>query len=377
MKAYAEDAYAIEAEDIDITGGYVIASTKGEEYCAMNVVPDFTGYTGNYKIVASKQADGKSVVSYKKADNESYKFVAVTCTNHKLKGFGNYKAATLTQKGISQAKYCTVCQYVAVHQKEVYSPKTFTLSKTSYTYNTKVQTPSVTVKDSKGNILKKDTDYTVKNESGRKNPGKYTVTITFKGNYSGTKTLTYTIAPKVTSKISATQTTNTITLKWNKVTGADGYRVYRYNTQTKKYVQCKDVTGTTLKISNLKAGTGYKYKVRAFTKDDGTIWGAYSTVFETATKCKAPSLKTLTSTKGKANFTWTNVSGETGYQVYFSTKKSSNFKLVNTYKTNVLKGSKSKLTKGKTYYFKVRAYKKTASGKVYSAWSPVKSVKIK
>ncbi|MBQ8028332.1 MAG: fibronectin type III domain-containing protein, partial [Clostridia bacterium] len=65
------------------------------------------------------------------------------------------------------------------------------------------------------------------------------------------------------------------------------------------------------------------------------------------------------------------------YQVYYSTKKSSGFKKVASYKTNVTKGSKSKLKSGKTYYFKVRAYKKTASGTVYSSWSSVKSVKIK
>ena len=283
--------------------------------------------------------------------------------------------ATLTKNGKVENK-CSVCGNVK-STTTVYYPKTIKLSKTAYTYNGKVQTPSVSVKDSKGNTLKKDTDYTVKYESGRKSAGKYSVTITFKGKYSGTKTLTYTIAPKVTSKITASQTTTTITLKWNKVTGADGYRVYKYNSKTKKYEKLKDVTGTSLKISKLKAGTAYKYKVRAYTKDDGTIWGAYSSAFETATKPATPKITKISTTKGKASFTWSNVSGESGYQVYYSTKKDSGYKKVASYKTNVVKGSKSSLTSGKTYYFKVRAYKKTASGTVYSAWSSVKSIKIK
>ncbi len=283
--------------------------------------------------------------------------------------------ATLTKNGKVENK-CSVCGNVK-STTTVYYPKTIKLSKTAYTYNGKVQTPSVTVKDSKGNTLKKDTDYTVKYESGRKAAGKYTVTITFKGKYTGTKKLTYTIAPKATTKVTASQTTTTITLKWNKVTGADGYRVYKYDTKKKKYVKVKDVTKTTLKISHLKAGTKYKYKVRAYTKDDGTIWGDYSKVFETATKCKTPKITKLTTTKGKASFTWSNVSGESGYQVYYSTKKDSSFKKLASYKTNVVKGSKSKLTRGKTYYFKVRAYTKTDSGTVYSAWSAVKNVKVK
>lgn len=283
--------------------------------------------------------------------------------------------ATLSKNG-KAVTACTVCGNVS-KTTTIYYPKTITLSATSYTYNGKTKTPSVTVKDSKGNTLKKDTDYTVKYESGRKVPGKYTVTITFKGNYTGTKKLYFTIAPKVTSKITATQTTSTITLKWNKVTGADGYRVYKYNSKTKKYEKLKDVTGTSLKISKLKAGTAYKYKVRAYTKDDGTIWGGYSSVFETATKPKTPTLKVTSTSKGKVTFSWTNISGESGYQVYYSTKKDSGFKKVKSYKTNVVKGSKSKLKSGKKYYFKVRAYKKTASGTVYSSWSSVKSIKIK
>ena len=283
--------------------------------------------------------------------------------------------ATLSKNGKVENK-CSVCGYVS-KTTTVYYPKTIKLSTTSYTYNGKTKKPSVTVKDSKGNTLKKDTDYTVKYESGRKSPGKYTVTVTFKGKYTGTKKLYFTIAPKATSKITATQTTTTVTLKWNKVTGADGYRVYKYNSKTKKYEKLKDVTKTTLKISKLKAGTIYKYKVRAYTKDDGTIWGDYSKVFETATKCKTPKITKLTTTKGKATVKWSNVSGESGYQVYYSTKKDSGYKKVKSYKVNVVKGSKSKLKSGKKYYFKVRAYKKTASGTVYSAWSAVKSVKIK
>ncbi len=281
--------------------------------------------------------------------------------------------ANLTKNGTIKSK----CSCGDSKTTTIYYPKTITLSATEYTYNKKTKTPTVTVKDSKGNTLKKDTDYTVSYEDGRKYPGKYTVKITFKGNYEGTKRLYFTIAPRVTSKISATQTTSTITLKWEKVTGAEAYRIYKYNTKKKAYEKLKDVTSTSLKISKLSAGTAYKYKVRAITKDDGSIYGESSAAFETATKCKTPSITKLTASKGKASFTWSNVSGESGFQVYYSAKKGSGYKKVASYKANVLKGSKSKLTKGKTYYFKVRAYKKTDSGTVYSSWSSVKSVKVK
>ncbi|MBR3974787.1 MAG: fibronectin type III domain-containing protein [Clostridia bacterium] len=117
--------------------------------------------------------------------------------------------ATLTANGRVKTA-CTVCGYAKTN-KVVYYPKTFTLSATSLTYNGKVRTPTVTVKDSAGNVLKKDTDYTVTYASGRKNIGTYKVTVTMKGNYSGTKTLTFKINPinisSCTVKLSATSLT--------------------------------------------------------------------------------------------------------------------------------------------------------------------------
>ncbi len=284
--------------------------------------------------------------------------------------------ATLKKNG----KLVEVCDECFKRRKTtVYKPTDFILSQDSFAYNGKQQKPTVTVKDSKGNIIKagKNYHYTVSYEPGRTEPGRYDVIVTFRGNYEGQKILTYTIAPKATSKITATQTTSTITLKWNKVTGADGYLVYQYNKKSGKYDKLGTVTGTTYKISKLKAGTKYKFRVRAYTKDDGTIWGKVTDAFETATKPAQPNLTVKASSSGKVSLSWTNVSGESGYQVYCSTKKDSGFKKVDSYKANVVKGSMSKLTSGKTYYFKVRAYTKTDSGTVYSSWSAVKSVKVK
>ena len=95
-------------------------------------------------------------------------------------------------KNGSIIKKCTKCGTVGSNTVINYA-KTITLSNTSYIYDGKVKTPTVTVKDSAGKTLTKDTDYTVSYASGRKNLGSYTVTITMKGNYSGTKTLTFKI----------------------------------------------------------------------------------------------------------------------------------------------------------------------------------------
>ena len=67
-----------------------------------------------------------------------------------------------------------------------------TLQPASAAYTGKLQTPTVTVKDGT-KILKKGSDYRVTYSSGRKKPGKYTVTVTMMRNYSGKAVKNFTI----------------------------------------------------------------------------------------------------------------------------------------------------------------------------------------
>ena len=91
------------------------------------------------------------------------------------------------------------------------------LSTTEYTYNGKVKTPSVTVKNASGKTLKEDKDYTVSYAKGRKNVGTYKVIVKGKGIYSGTKTLTFKIKPTSKTSISIpTGGTSKIGAKSNK-----------------------------------------------------------------------------------------------------------------------------------------------------------------
>ena len=92
---------------------------------------------------------------------------------------------------------------------------------------------------------------------------------------------------------------------------------------------------------------------------------------------KKGAVKKVTALSGKkANVTLQKVSGAGGYEIIYSTDKK--FKK-NVKKETVTGTSKtlSKLTKGKTYYVKVRAYKKDSTGaKVYGSFSSAKKVKI-
>ncbi len=187
-----------------------------------------------------------------------------------------------------------------------------------------------------------------------------------------------------TSKITATQSTSVIKLKWNKVEGATGYRVYQYSPSKGKYVKIASVKGTTTyrKDKYLKAGTTYKFRIQAYKKlSDGTvIWGKSSDIFETATECKAPGFTLLKSyQKSKAEIKWDAVVGATGYQLYYATSKNGTYKKIGSYPKDDLYEVKtfSNSASGKTIYFKVRAYTKVNGQTIFSQWSAVKSVKLK
>ncbi len=187
--------------------------------------------------------------------------------------------------------------------------------------------------------------------------------------------------PSSTSKLSYIPDTTAVKLTWKKVSGATGYRIYIYDNLKDKYIKVADTSEAsyTVKKKNgkkLKPGVEYKFRVKAYIKKNGkTYWSdSYKTV-RTATK-PAKTKLTVTSSKGKVTLSWKDVMGESGYQVYYATKKNGKYKKLTSAKANKVKFSK-KLTKGKKYYFKVRAYKKVSGKTVYGSFSSVKSIKIK
>ena len=288
------------------------------------------------------------------------------------------KKASLTSDGVI-VNACTGCEDVQ-SAVSIIKIKSVTLSQTEYVHDGKNKTPKVTVKDANGNVLTKNVDYKTSVASKRSGIGRYTVKVTFIGNYEGSKNVYFTILPgKPASVKSASQTTSSIKLSWSAVSGAAGYTVYRYSPSKKAYVKAGTTEGTSLTVKKLYDGTKYTFRVVAYGKTSGgKVYDSASyALLKTATKTTTPELTKVTTTKGKATLTHTNVSGETGYTVYYSTKKDSGFKKYDNFKADTTTCSITGLTSGKTYYFKVRTYIKTDSGYVYSAWSTVKSVKVK
>ncbi len=190
--------------------------------------------------------------------------------------------ATLTKNGSIRYK-CSKCGYYSSKSTVIRYPKTVKLSDSTYTYTGKVKTPSVIVKDSSGKTLKKNTDYTVSLQSGRKNIGKYKVTITFKGKYSGKRILYFTIVPKSASIKSLTPSKKALNVKINRtLKESTGYQIQYSTSKTFKNVKTINVSNyktSLLTIKNLKQKTTYYVRIRTYKTVGGvkyySNWSSY------------------------------------------------------------------------------------------------------
>ncbi len=138
-----------------------------------------------------------------------------------------------------------------------------------YGYTGKNVKASVTVKDG-SKTLKKGTDYTLTYKNC-KEVGTASVTIKGKGNYTGSKTLTYKIVPKKTTLKAAKKSDSKVKLSWTAVKGAEKYQIY-YSTDGKTYKKLATASGskTSVTLSGLDfKKNDYKFKIRSYGTNDG------------------------------------------------------------------------------------------------------------
>ena len=244
---------------------------------------------------------------------------------------------------------------------------TITLSQSSYTYDGWQKKPSVTVKLN-GKTLKADTDYMVI-YSDNINIGTAKVVIIGKGDYTGNKTVNFTIAK------TAEEADSSITCKKTVYKVSYGAKPFKINAASKS------------KLSFISSVP----KIAAVDKNNGTVTikgtgtaaititaGKKSVKVTVKVSPKKPSLKSVKAAQGrKLSVKWAKDKNATGYQVQVSADK--NFKKIAKRK-NVQKNTYTvtKLKAGKKYYVRVRSYKKSGSEMLYGKWSNMKrSGKVK
>ena len=289
----------------------------------------------------------------------------INATGHKSSGWITDKTASIGVKG-SKHKECTVCKKVletaeipALSRISI-SKASVTLSTSTYAYDGKAKKPGVTVKLN-GKTLKNGTDYTVSYSNNTK-VGTAKVTITGKGNYTGSVSKTYsiknnfkkaTISGISNKSYTGKNITQSITVKYNGKTLKNG------TDYTVSYSSNKNIGTATVKVTG-----------------KGSYAGTITKTFKI--NPAKQEIQKLTA-KSKAFFVdWAQKGSATGYEIQYATNsKFTSAKKVTITNKKTDKTTISKLSGKKKYYVRVRSYTTVKGTKYYGAWSASKSVTTK
>ena len=309
---------------------------------------------------------GKTDGSHCSVCNTVIKVQAVIyATGHKSSAWITDKAASIGVKG-SKHKECTVCKKVletaeipALSRISI-SKASVTLSNSTYAYDGKAKKPGVTVKLN-GKTLKNGTDYAVSYSNNTK-VGTAKVTITGKGNYTGSVSKTYsiknnfkkaTVSGISTKAFTGNNITQSITVKCNGKTLKNG------TDYTVSYSNNKNIGTATVKITG-----------------KGSYTGTITKTFKI--NPAKQEIQKLTA-KSKAFFVdWAQKGSATGYEIQYATNsKFTSAKKVTITNNKTDTKTISKLSGKKKYYVRVRSYTTVKGTKYYGAWSASKSVTTK
>mgnify|MGYP002579288285 FL=1 len=325
---------------------------------------DYHEHSYTKTVLSNATCSTAGTVKYTCSCGDSYT-ETIPATGHKSSGWIVDKAASIGVKG-SKHKECTVCKKVletaeipALSRISI-SKASVTLSTSTYAYDGKAKKPGVTVKLN-GKTLKNGTDYTVSYLNNTK-VGTAKVTITGKGNYTGSVSKTYSIKnnfKKATvsgisnKSYTGKNITQSITVKYN------GKTLKKGTDYTVSYSSNKSIGTATVKIAG-----------------KGSYTGTITKTFKI--NPAKQEIQKLTA-KSKAFFVdWAQKGSATGYEIQYATNsKFTSAKKVTITNNKTDKATVSKLSGKKKYYVRVRSYTTVKGTKYYGAWSASKSVTTK
>ena len=163
-----------------------------------------------------------------------------------------------------------------------------------------------------------------------------------------------------------TSDNNKVTLSWDNDEVASKYKVYR-SLDNKKFNKVGEVTTNSYDDKGLTYDKRYYYKVKACNSLKCT---SYSEVVNKKIRPNKVVLSIKTASTNNIKLKWDKVS-TTGYEVYRSLDNKKFSKVKTITKNNTLEWNNKNLKSNKLYYYKVRAYKKVGSKKVYGTYSEV------
>ncbi len=213
-----------------------------------------------------------------------------------------------------------------------------------------------------------------------KTSGKAVITVTNEDDAADKASYTVYVTCAVPIGLKAASTGNPaegakagkIKVSWSKVTGANGYEIYRSTSKSGTYSLIGTSKSTSYTDKTAKVNQTYYYKVKA-----ANGYAYCTSPLSSNTRgiiLKAPTVTAKRVSKKYVKLTWKKNTKATGYVIYRSTKKNSGYKKIATL-TSKAKVSYTDKTvkKNKTYYYRIKAYRTLDKKTFYG----VKSVRVK
>lgn len=182
----------------------------------------------------------------------------------------------------------------------------------------------------------------------------------FRSSYDAAgKALRYLSKPVLTSAANGTQG---VVVKWNKVTGAEGYYIYRKTSESGWKNIGSIGSGSTVSFTDktVASGVDYTYTVRAYS---GSTKSGYDAAGKSVKYLSKPVLSGAVNSSSGITVTWGKVTGAANYYVYRKTDGGS-WKRIATVGSGTVSYLDKNVQSGTAYTYTVRAY----AGGVLSAY---------
>lgn len=174
---------------------------------------------------------------------------------------------------------------------------------------------------------------------------------------------------------------NKIQVSWNKVSDARGYHIYRSKSANGTYSLVHSVSGGATRSytnSGLTSGTTYYFKVAAYgVSGHKKAYSAQSAAVSAKPTISAPTgLYVGNNTYKRQAISWNKLANASGYAIYRATSKGGSYKCIKTIRSGSTTSfiSRSGITPGKTYYYKIRAFRTNRHNvDAYGSYSSAKS----
>nr|MCR5641158.1 fibronectin type III domain-containing protein [Lachnospiraceae bacterium] len=254
------------------------------------------------------------------------------------------------------------------------------------TYRGTALTPPV-VLYYRGNTLVANEDYTIVYDNNTNptsttstgtTPDPATITITGINNFTGSYTQEFQIYPERMREVSATPVgSDGMTVSWDKLDNVTGYRIEVMTTSSSvpvKTVTVANASTTSTTITGLSEGTTYSFRAYSYVTVEGTTYYGLLNSITTATGIYTPQITVASNTTRRATLTWSVTNSGVKYMIYRSDTANGEYAYIARTTTDANSFTDKKLTSGRTYYYKIRAYRYPGE---YGEYSDAAAVTVK